>query len=59
MKFIVGLFHYSSPIVQMSFTVLILAVAFRVAVPAYTEYKCVSAETNFNNACLFAGSVKE
>lgn len=39
--------------------ILFLAVAFRVAVPAYTEYKCVSAETNFNNACLFAGTMKE
>lgn len=39
--------------------ILVLAVAFRIAVPAYTEYKCVSAETAFNNACLFVGTVKE
>lgn len=59
MKFIVGLFHYSSPLVQACLAILILAVAFRIATPAWTEYKCVSAETAFNNACLFGGTVRE
>jgi hypothetical protein len=49
----------NSLITKLGLLVIFLAVAFRVAVPAYTEYKCVSAETAFNNACLFAGTVKE
>lgn len=53
-------YHLSFPfLVQIAVVILLLAVAFRVAVPAYTELKCVEAGTNFNNACLVIGSVHE
>lgn len=44
---------------KIALLILVLAVAFRLAVPAYVELMCVNGKDALSNACLLAGSMRE
>ena len=43
---------------RVAMAVLILAVAFRVSMPAWVDYQCINSKA-LSNACLLAGSMRE
>jgi hypothetical protein len=45
--------------IRLAIVLLSLAVAFRVAMPAYVEYTCLVSETAMTNACLMVGNYRE